>query len=153
MQQHRDLRRLLRFTDGEMNKSVPFTLLIFINIDHEYLLKRLVERQVLILWPRQGQHGCAMLGDDGYKQISLARKQPIEGLLRNPTSRGNQIHGCASISEFVEDRSRLSDDLSAALIVAHGFRTTARAARGSLVGLGCSFLCQHTELTPTTEYD
>ncbi|MGY5804138.1 hypothetical protein ACXHMN_22625 [Rhizobium sp. LEGMi12c] len=94
-----------------------------------------------------------MLDDDGHEEIGLAWKQPVEGLLRNPAPGSNQIHGCTAIAQLIEGRARLRNDLRAARIVVHGFRTAARASLGGLIGLGCSFLCQHTVLTPTAEYD
>lgn len=39
-----NLRKLLRFADGEMNEGLAFSLLGFIDVDHEDLLERLAER-------------------------------------------------------------------------------------------------------------
>lgn len=87
-----------------------------------------------------------MIGDDRHEEIGLAWKQAIEGLLRNPASGGNQIHRRAAISQLVECRASLADDLHAPRIVVHGFRTTARAACRSLIRVASPFLRPHFHL-------
>jgi len=123
-----------------MNEGLAFALLGFIYVDHEDLLQRLVERQILVGITRQSQHRSTMVGDDRHEEIGLARKQSIKGLLRNPTTGGDQIHRRPAVTELVECRTRLRDDLGSALIVAYGFRTAARAAYRSLIGYTPPFL-------------